>query len=174
MAAEVAVDACHGGRTDDVGQSREDGCELAGELRVILQPVLLMVVFGQVEAAGGDDLSVDLPVAFQLGVPGLLGQATLRRVLVEDDGFVLCAGATTAGVMAFPEDLKQVLEGNGQGVEVYLEALRVITKVMVCGCRRPPSGVADTGPLNAWEAPELGVRAPESAEGQRGGFEVAR
>ena len=128
---EVAVHACGRSGTDEVGEPREVCGVLAGEPRMVLKPVLLMVVLREVESLVREELRVHLAVAFQERVPRLFGNALLCGVVEEESRFVLRAPAASTGVMATPEQFEQGAIRDDPRIEFDLEALGVIAKIVV-------------------------------------------
>jgi hypothetical protein len=50
----------------------------------------------------------------------------------------------------------------------------VVTHIVIRWILRGTPGISYPGPENSRQAPELGVRPPESAKGKSGGFECGR
>jgi hypothetical protein len=69
-----------------------------------------------------------------------------------------------------PEDFQQLLVGDDRRVEIDLDGLGVVAEVVVCGVGRRAAGVPYPGADDAVDSPELGIRAPESAQAEGGGF----
>src|SRR5579859_753731 len=142
-----------------------------------LVEVLLVVVLGEVEVAGGDDLRCDLPVAglgqlLLVGVPRLQGRLLLFRRLVEDRRAVLGADVVAlahalGGVVRLPEDLEQVSVGYPGRVEDDPDGLGVTgaagADFLVGRVGGEATLVADGGGDDARGLPELSLRAPEAA-----------
>lgn len=91
--------------------------------------------------------------------------------MVKEGGAILGAEGFLGWVVAGPEDLEQLFVGDLLGVEVDLEGFAVIAHAAVAWVFLASAGVADTGADDAFETPKLGVRAPESAEGEGRDFE---
>ena len=73
--------------------------------------------------------------------------------------------------MGFPEKIQKPAVRDDCRVKVDLDRLRMISNVMVGRIRVGAPRVADARAEYPIEAPEPGVRAPESAKGKGGGFE---
>jgi hypothetical protein len=63
-----------------------------------------------------------------------------------------------------------LLIGDLGGVEFHLDRLRMVADVLVVGVHRLAAGIADARADDPGDAPEPGVRAPESAQGEGGNF----
>jgi hypothetical protein len=75
-------------------------------------------------------------------------------------------------MVTVPEDLQQLLEGNDGRIEIDLDGLGVVAKIVIRGLRRRTARVSYPGANNAMDGPELGIRTPESAQGEGGGLRV--
>ncbi len=73
-------------------------------------------------------------------------------------------------MMAVPEDVQQFLVGDDGRVEIDLDGLGVIAETVIGGVGCGAAGVSYPGANNAVDGPELGIRTPESAQGEGGGF----
>ena len=166
---EIGVDPRSGGRIDDVVELRVHASVLPHDRAVSLQRVFLVIVLRQIERGGGRYVRLDGPAEPRLFLGlRLLGQALLLSAVEEDGRFVLAADTAPRRVVACEEDLEQLLVRDHARVEVELHGLGVVAEVVVCGVELGPAGIADPGPYHSFEAPELGLRAPESAQGEGG------
>ena len=68
--------------------------------------------------------------------------------------------------------LEQHIVGDDRRVEIDLEAFGVVLDVAIRGVAPAPAGIADTRPPDTFDDAELGVRRPESTNGERRGFEA--
>ncbi len=134
-----------------------------------------MIVFGKEEAAVVQDLRCDW-------FPALLFDPRLRclrglplaGVMDQDEGRILARPARARGVMAAPEDLEQVFIGYPGRVVIDLEALRMVAEGTVGRIGFRSARVPDSCTDDAGEAPEPGVRPPESARGEGCGSDLPR
>jgi hypothetical protein len=92
--------------------------------------------------------------------------------MIEDSGHILLEPWLLGGVMGFPEDVQQLLIGDLGGVEFHLDRFRMVADVLVVGVYRLAAGIADARPDDPGNAPEPGVRTPESAQGEGGNFRL--
>jgi len=72
--------------------------------------------------------------------------------------------------VAAPEEVGQFAVGDLFRVEFDLDRLGMIPQSVIGGVLFRPPRVSDTGPRDAFDAPEPGIRSPESAEGEGGGL----
>lgn len=94
----------------------------------------------------------------------------LGRGMDEDERSVLAGPGGSCRVVGFPEKIQKPAVRDDCRVKVDLDRLRMISNVMVSGTRVGASRVADARAEYPVEAPEPGVRAPESAKGKGGGL----
>lgn len=66
-----------------------------------------------------------------------------------------------------PENIEELFIRDALRVIVYLYGLCVVSQAVVRRVLLGPSRIAHPGADNSWDAPEPGVRAPESAQGER-------
>lgn len=137
--------------------------------------MLLMIVFGERESAEGDDLRGRLLAALP-GRPFLpcLGLAPLGIGVIEDERSVLTGPGPAQRVVPASENLEQFSVGYPVRIEIDLDRLGVVADGPVGRSRGRSSGIARAGADDAGQAPEPGVRAPESAEGERRRFRARR
>src|SRR6516162_6379473 len=147
-----------------------------------LVQVLLVVVLGEVELAGRDDLGRDLTVAVLGELLAVLGRGLLRGlalllVLVEDRGPVLGTDVVPLahalrGVMRLPEHLEQLRVGDLARVEDDPHRLRVAghtgAYLFVGRVGRVAALVAHRGGDHARYLPERALLTPEAAERELG------
>src|SRR5919197_4050512 len=143
-----------------------------------LVEVLLVVVLGVVEVAGGRDLGRDLAepalvqralVALERGARGgrllVVGGVDRRAVLGAD---VVALAHALRRVVALPEHLQQLVVRALRGVVDDQHGLGVAgaaaADLLVGGVRRVAAGVADGGGDDAGRLPEEALGAPEAAE----------
>jgi len=74
--------------------------------------------------------------------------------------------------MAVPEDVQQLLIGNSCGIIIDLNRFRMVAEASICRGRFGAAAVAYARTDYALNAPEPGVRPPESAKPKGGGFSV--
>ena len=72
-------------------------------------------------------------------------------------------------MVAAPEDVQQFLVGDDGRIEIDLDGLGVVAEVVVGGVGLGAARVSYPGANNAVDGPELGIRTPESAQGEGGG-----
>ena len=94
----------------------------------------------------------------------------LTFVVVEDCTSVLIADAHTDEVALSLSDIQQFFIRDDIRVEVDLDGFGVVPDTSVGGVGRFAAAVADPCAKDSVETPELGVRAPESAQGKGGGL----
>lgn len=70
--------------------------------------------------------------------------------------------------MTLPEDVEQLFVGDDFGVEVDLDGFGVVSDALIGRVFSFAPRVTNASADDAREAPKLGVRAPESAEGKGG------
>lgn len=75
--------------------------------------------------------------------------------------------------MAAPESGQKLLVGDDIRVVLHANGLAVVTDIAVTGIVSCAAGVTHRGADNSLDAPELGVRFPESAQGEVGCFQGA-
>ncbi len=92
--------------------------------------------------------------------------------MVENDGHILFRPRLADGVVAVPEYFQQFRVRYAVGVIIYFQSFRMISKVVVGGVFCCAAGVAHAGSHYAIQLPELGIRAPESAQGKGGCFNI--
>src|SRR3989475_6769484 len=148
----------------------------------VLGEVLLMIVLGDVEGPGGDDLGDDGVIedlVLREGSDHVLGDRLLVRRVVEDRRPVLRADVMTLAVergriVDREEDLKQLAEGDHLGVERDLHRLGVAGAAcadrLVSRIRALPADVAGLDRLDALHPVIDRLQAPEAPAGQRGYF----
>jgi len=142
--------------------------ERVEERAVLAEPVLLVVVLGAPEPAGGADVGDD---AFAERVAGLPRQLRPLLAVREDEAGVLARVALRARVVAAPEDVEQLLVRDDARVEVDLDRFGVVAEVLVGRGVGRAAGIADARADDAGDAPEPGVGSPESAEGEGRGLQ---
>ncbi len=76
--------------------------------------------------------------------------------------------------MFLPENIQQVFIGDLLRVIVDLDGFGMIPQTVICRVFLCAARIADTGADNAFFTPEPGVRAPESAHCEGGGFRLRR
>lgn len=131
-----------------------------------------MILLGPGEASYGNNFRVHRFVdflfqrrfAFQR-LPALVG------IVIENGIAILPPPSPAGGGVAFPEEGAQLRIGDAFRVIVYLHGFGVIADVAVIGVLRRSAGIAHTGADNAFDKPEPGFDAPESAQAEGGGFE---
>jgi len=69
---------------------------------------------------------------------------------------------------------EQCLVADDPRIEVDLEALGVVPDAVVRGIGRVTAGIANACPPDSFDDPKLGVRRPESTDGEGRGFEMRR
>src|SRR5690606_18684503 len=171
------------------GSGAADAAVAVGVLGV--GEVLLVVVLGEVERAGRDDLGGDRAVAgagqHRLeGVPGGLGGGLLGVGVVEDHRAVLGADVVAlaealGGVVALPEDLEQVGVGDllrveddadrlgvagGAGADLFVGRVGGVSALVA-------DGGGDDSALGA-QPPEGALHAPEAAHAEVGDLAAGR
>ena len=72
------------------------------------------------------------------------------------------------GIVAAPEYIDQITVRNRIRIKCDLNRLGVVTRVVVSGALFCSPGVPDTGPRDPFDAPELSIGTPESAECEGG------
>lgn len=76
-------------------------------------------------------------------------------------------------VVAAPESRQQLLVRNNGRVKVHPDGLAVVAYPVIRWGRGGPAGITDTRADDPFNAPEPGVVAPESAEGEISRFQRA-
>ena len=76
--------------------------------------------------------------------------------------------------MCSPEDFEQAAEFEHLRIKVDLQSLGMISKTVIGRKLFFAARVADSRPIYAIDDPKLGVRSPESAQGEGGGIKVTR
>jgi len=153
-----------------------------------LVQVLLVVVLGEVELAGRDDLGGDVAVAgfaqllAELG-GRLLGGRLLLRTVVEDRRTVLGADVVALAhalgrVVRLPEHLDQLGVGDLLRIEHDANRLRVPgpagADLLVGRVLGEPALVAHSGGDHAGDLPERTLLAPEAAKRELGDLAAGR
>lgn len=137
------------------------------EDRIAPQPEFLVEVLGNRKACVGKNFR-DRGTAEHGGNPvsAFPRFLFLVRGVDEDERGVLPGPGGPCRVVGFPEKGQQSFVGNDFRVKIDLDRLRMVAQVIVGRIRMGAPGVADTCPVNPFQAPEPGVRTPESAQGK--------
>ena len=148
--------------------------ELAHQVRVPAQVILLVVVLGPVERGQRQDGQQQGTALPRHGLPRRRERLLLLRLVrVEHGRHVLALVGTLGGVGLLPEPPQQRLVGDPRRVVVELEGLRVVPEPLIGRVRLAAAGVAHTGPNHSRQTPEPGVGAPESTQGEGGRLHAA-
>ena len=133
-----------------------------------------MVPLGQGEGAGRENCGGDrgLHPGRHL-VPGLQGQGLLPLTVIKNHGPVLPGPGGLAGMVAAPEDVQQLLVGDDRRVKIDLDGLGVVPEVAVGGVGLLAACIPYPGADDAVDSPKLGIRAPESPQGESCGFDFS-
>src|SRR5271157_4155920 len=107
-------------------------------------------------------------------VARLFSKFLLLIIVIEDCCFVLRRPGTHARIVGFPEAFDQIAIRDHFRVIVYLNAFRMVSQAMVRRIQFRSSGIADPCAHNAFDAPELGIGTPESAQRERRRFDCSR
>lgn len=131
---------------------------------MLLQRILLMVRFREVEAGERGNLRVDFPFRFRGdAVPALQLQALLLFAVEEYNRPVRSRPGSSSWIVTFPEHFEQSLVRYLCGVEVYLDRLRMIAPGVVRGIHGRFPRIPNPGPHNSVDASDPGIWTPESA-----------
>lgn len=76
------------------------------------------------------------------------------------------------GVVTVPEEVGQFTVGEFFRDEFDLNRFGMIPQIVICRVFFGSSRVSDTGPRDAFNDPEPGIRSPESAECESGYFRL--
>ena len=107
-------------------------------------------------------------------VARLFGHFLLLIIVIEDCCFVLRRPGTHARIVGFPEAFEKIAVRDHFRVIVYPDAFRMVSQAMVRRIQFRSSGIADPCANNAFDAPELGIGTPESAQRERRRFDRFR
>lgn len=164
LATEISVHPSYGRRSNEAVKGRIEAAELFVEGRELTETVLLMIVFGKSKATVRVDFSIDLPASLLFDLCSrFLGLPPLFDVVHEDNGGVLTGPVLIGRIMTSPEGPEQIAVRYLRGIVVDLDGLGMVAESMVGGVLFFPACVPHARPDNASQAPEPGVRAPESA-----------
>ncbi len=170
VACHVPVDARNGRGCEKIAQGRIHTFVLLHELRPSPERIFLVIPFCQGEPRGRQDLRTHSGIPPSgLPVPRSDGSVFLLVTVVEDDRHVLPPTGPSRRVMAFPEDIEQILVGDYGRIKIYLHRFGVIPDSSVCRILCRTSRVPHAGPHDPGKTPEPGVGTPESthSEGRR-------
>ena len=150
---------------------REDFPERFHQDRIATQPVFLVVVLSPRESR----VEMDFSDQRKINCGGKLLSAFPRfpflgRGMDEDERSVLAGPGGPCRIMGFPKNFQEAAVRYDCRVKIDLDRLGMVAQVMVGWIRVGASRVADTRAEYPIEAPEPGVRAPESAKGKGRGL----
>jgi hypothetical protein len=77
-------------------------------------------------------------------------------------------------MVAAPKDVQQLLVGDDGRVIIDFNGLSVIAEAVVGGIFLAATRISYPGADDAVDGPELGIRTPESPQGESGGLSVGR
>jgi hypothetical protein len=133
----------------------------------------MVVCLGDVEGLQWEDFRVDCPTVLFLQLSFLLfGGKLLVLVGIVNCRLVLLRPGLREGFVIFEEVVEEIFVAHHRAVEVNLQGLRMVTEVLVGGVFGGASRVPNAGPVDTMSTPKLGVRAPESAEGEGGRLQI--
>ncbi len=134
-----------------------------------------MILLREVELAHRNDIG-----GYRRTKPGFLSELRFQSNLmlffvgVEDRGPVLQRVGWNSGVMTIPESVEELFVGHSGWVIFHLDGLAVIADMVIGGVTGCAAGVAHPRADNSVNAPELGIGAPESAQGKGCGLDECR
>ena len=98
-----------------------------------------------------------------------LRKFSLFLVVIKHERCILARPRRNDRPVTVPVDLEKLLVGDRVWIEFYLNGFRVVAETAVGRITLLSPGVTHTGSNDAGQAPEPGVRSPESPEGEGGG-----
>jgi hypothetical protein len=153
----------------------EHRSEVGHEFTVASQVVLLVVVLGEVEGLERLDAGCELATASGLEALGDAARRSQLGVVVnEHERGVLAFESGPERIVRGQREGDQLLVAHNLGIEVDLEALGVVSDAVIRGIARLAAGVADARPPDSFDDPKLGVRRPESTDGEGRRLQMGR